>query len=88
MMHLLHTAVFAEARLNCSLFSTYIDTRANHLADSLSHDHATHFHSPVPAADLLPTLVSPQLLELLLNLEADWSSPTWCRHFDAIFKQA
>ena len=178
--------VFAEARLNCSLFPSYIDTRANHLADSLSRNINSHFFSQVQSADKQPTpvsahsslsplqsqptpslsplpvsahsslsplpvsahsslsplqsqptpvsahsqsqptpvsahsqsqptpvsahsslsplqsqptpslsplqsqptSVSAQLVDLLLNQEADWSSPTWRRHFGAIFRQA
>ncbi len=88
MMHLLRTVVFAEARLVCSLSPVYIDTRANHLADSLSRDNAVHFLSQVQSADPRPSPVSPQLLDLLLDQTADWSSPNWRQHFGATFRQA
>ena len=76
MMHLLRTVVFTEARLNCSLFPSYIDTRANHLADSQSRNVTSHFFSQVQSADKQPTPVSAPLVDLLLNQEADWTSPT------------
>ena len=88
MMHLLRSLVFAEARLNCSLFPVYIDTRDNYLADSLSRDNAPFFLSKVQSADAHPTTVSPHLLDLLLNQDADWSAPTWRQHFRATFEQA
>ncbi len=88
MMHLLRTVVFAEARLECSLSPVYIDTRANHLADSLSRDDAVHFLSQVQSADPRPSPVSPQLLDFLLDQTADWSSQNWRQHFGATFRQA
>ena len=67
MMHLLRSLVFAEARLNCSLFPVYIDTRDNYLADSLSCDNAFLFLFIVESADAHLTTASPHLLDLPLN---------------------
>ena len=58
MMHLLRCLVFMEAQLQCFLFPTYIDTKANHLADSLSRDDARSFLSKVPSARRHPAPVS------------------------------
>ncbi len=86
MMHLLRIVVFAEASFRCSLFPSYIDTKANHLADSLSRNNACYFLSKVPSVSPHPSPVSPQLLDLVLNQEADWTAPTWCRCFRSTFK--
>ncbi len=85
-MHLLRIVVFAEASFRCSLFLSYIDTKANHLADSLSRNNASYFLSKVHSVSLHPSPVSPQLLDLLLNQEADWTAPTWRRCFRSTFK--
>ena len=87
MMHLLRCLVFMEAQLQCFLFPTYIDTKANHLADSLSRDDARSFLSKVPSARRHPAPVSTPLLDLLLDLQADWTSPIWRQHFKDTFKQ-
>jgi len=72
--------------MNCALCLIYIDTRANHLADSLSRDKASYFLSKVQSVHP-PMPVSLPLLKLLLNPEADRTSPTWRQHFSAIFRQ-
>ena len=87
MMHLVRCLVFMEAQLQCFLFPTYIDTKANHLADSLSCDDARSFLSKVPSARRHPAPVSTPLLDLLLDLQADWTSPIWRQHFKDMFKQ-
>ena len=87
MMHLLRCLVFAEAQAGCALHSVYIDTKANHLADSLSRNDVHYFMSKVPSAAPAPHPVSTPLLDLLLNKGADWTSPTWRQHFRGIFRQ-
>ena len=86
MMHLLRAVVFAEASFRCSLFPLYIDTKSNHLADSLSRNDANYFLSKVPSAAQHPTPVCWHLLDLLLNKEADWTVPTWRQRFRSTFE--
>ncbi len=85
MMHLLRCLAFVEAQVNFSMYPIYIDTKANYLADSLSRNNVCSFLSKVPSAAPHPSPVSQQLLDLLLNQEADWTSQTWRRHFKSIF---
>ncbi len=87
MMHLLRTVVFAEASFGCSLFPCYIDTKSNHLADSLSRDNAAYFLSKVPSASQRPTPVCRHLLDLLLDKKADWTAPTWRQRFRSTFRR-
>ena len=79
LMHLLHCLVFVEAQHQCHLVAEYIDTKSNHLADDLSHNRASSFLFKVPEADHHPSPVSLPLLSLLLDHQANWTSPTW-RH--------
>jgi hypothetical protein len=83
-MHLLRCLVFVEATHKCFIHPTYIDTKANHLADDLSRDNLSSFLSKVPEADQQPTPVSQPLLDLLLDPTADWISPRWSSQFGAI----
>ena len=87
-MHLLRCLVFVEATHKCFLYPTYIDTKANHLADDLSRNNLPSFLSKVPNADPHPTPVSQPLLDLLLDPTADWMSRHWNRRFSAIFETA
>ena len=86
-MHLLRSLVFVEAHFHFHLHPLYITTSANHLADDLSRDHLPSFLLKVPQADRGPSPVSRDLLDLLLDPQADWISRHWCRQFDAIFKE-
>ena len=79
MMHLLHSLVFVEVHLQCYLYPTYIDTKASHLADSLSHNNICLFLSKVLSDNAHPAIVSTLLLDLLLDLQANWTSPIWCQ---------
>ncbi len=83
-MHLLRCLVFLEARVGCHLVGEYIETYNNYLADDLSR---VFFLSKVPSADNHPMPISPQLLDLLLNPQADWVSKQWRSQFSTIFSR-
>lgn len=86
-MHLLRCLVFVEARIGCHLFGEYIETYNNDLADDLSRNNLVSFLSKVPSADKQPTPISLQLLDLLLNPQADWVSERWRSQFSTIFSK-
>ena len=71
LMHLLCFLVYVEARFSFAIVPLYINTKANVLADELSHNNLAYFLSKVPEADPNPTPVSAQLLDLLLEQQAD-----------------
>lgn len=87
LMHLLRCLVFIEATLSFTITATYINTKANSLADDLSRDNLASFLSKVPEADRVPTVVPTKLLDLLLEPQADWTNPTWRPQFNAIFRE-
>ena len=66
----------------------YIDTKSNHLADDLSHNNLSSFLSKVPSTNPQPTPISHNLLDLLLEPNADWISPLWRNQFNSIFEMA
>ena len=84
-MHLIRCLVFVEATLGFFVVPACINSRANHLADDLSRDTRHSFLSKVPMASKFPTPISPPLLQLLLDPQANWSCPTWRPQFRAIF---
>ena len=85
LMHLIRCLVFLEAWLGFYIVPVYINTKANDLADDLSRNNLRSFLSKVPQADQAPTPISLPLLALLLDQQADWSSPTWRPRFNGIF---
>ena len=85
LMHLLRCLVFIEAFYGFQIDPLYINTHDNHLADDLSRNKLSSFLLKVPHADPQPTSLPKALLDLLLDPQADWTLPTWRRHFNAIF---
>lgn len=83
LMHLLRCLVFTEARYAHYLYPSYIDTKANHLADDLSRNNASSFLSKVPQANPTPTPICHHLLDLLLDTTADWTSLSWRQQFSS-----
>ena len=78
-MHLLHSLALVEVHLQCYLYPTYIDTKANHLADSLSHNNVRLFLSKryILSNNAYPAVVS----NLLLDLQAYSTSLIWRQYF-------
>ena len=87
-MHLLRCLVFVEARCHCHLYPSYINTKHNHLADDLSRNNHHSFLLKVPNAHSEPSPVPHDLLDLLLDPQADWTSPRWRRLFNCTFRKA
>lgn len=83
-MHLLQCTVFVEAHY---LSPTYINIHMNHLADDLSRNNLSSFLSKVPYASPHASLIPIPLHDLLLNKEADWTSPTWHQQFSTILNR-
>ena len=86
-MHMLRVLAFVEARHQFHLRPMYINTQVNHLADDLSRDNLSSFLLKVPQANKLPDAIPPPILDLLLDMEMDWVSPSWRRQFSGIFSQ-
>ena len=87
-MHLLRCLVFVEAQFQFFLYPSYINTRLNHLADDLSRNRLSSFISKVPGAVPHPSPLPTHLLDLLLNMEVDWTSPTWRHLFTTTYTTA
>ena len=87
-MHMLRALVFIEAHHKFHFHPVYINTKLNHLADDLSRNNLPSFLEKVPQANQEPDPLPLSLLNLLLDMEVDWTSPRWHRQFGDIFKPA
>lgn len=85
-MHLLRSLVFVEAHFNFLFYPQYINTHANHLATDLSCNNRSSFLLKVPQARPYPSSVPMQLLNLLLDTQADWTCQSWRHQFNNIFR--
>ena len=74
LMHLRRNLVYVEARSGFYLYLVYIDTHANHLTDDLSRTRVSSFFLKVLQASLAQDRVPAELVDLLLDHQADWTS--------------
>ena len=81
LMHLLRCLFFIEAEYQFTLSVAHIAGVANDLADDLSRDQLSSFHSKVPHARRQPAPIPPALPELLWETHAMWTSSTWIKRF-------
>ena len=82
--HLLRCLAFFQASFDFRIRAVHISGQLNTGADDLSQDRAGHFLAAYPSASPHPTQVPPQVLDLLLSHQADWTSPQWrqfCSNF-------
>ena len=83
MAHMLRCLFFLEAKFNFSNTSVHIAGVDNTVADFLSRNNMTLFHSLVPQADLVPVAVQAAVV-LGLTFEQPWTSQHWMTWFSNI----
>ena len=86
-MHLMRCLAFLKAKFQFSLYASHISGVNNDLADALSRDNLQYFLSNRPQAQLSPTPLPPELLDLTIIKKPDWTSPVWTNLWRAIFGQ-
>ena len=77
--------------LRCLAFrirAVHISGHLNTGADDLSRDRAGHFLTAYPSASPHPTQVPPQVLDLLLSHQAEWTSSQWRQLCSNFWRQA
>ena len=82
--HLLRCLAFFQASFDFRIRAVHISGHLNTGADDLSRDRAGHFLTAYPSASPHPTQVPPQVLDLLLSHQAEWTSSQWrqlCSNF-------
>ena len=78
MAAILQWVFFSEAKFDCSLSATHVAGVLNVRADDLPRNWADRFLSKVAEAEPTPT---PELLRLLTDMTASWTSPRWIQQF-------
>jgi hypothetical protein len=86
-MHLMRTLFFVMARFNLAIFATHVPGKENGAADALSRNNLPLFHAQVPRAAKVPSRIPPELLELLIHRQPDWTSADWRSLFVSIFRK-
>ena len=87
LMRLLRALFFIEARLNFSLNASHIAGHKNVAADSLSRNNVHEFFSIYQQANPIPTPLLQDLLQLLLNQQADYPFRSWSRMLNTTLRR-
>ena len=80
-MHLLRTLWFFVAHFDISINIEHIAGVHNGVADTLSRDNIQQFFLLHPQADLLPTPIPEELIQIVSVSTPDWTSATFSRLF-------
>ena len=75
--HLLRLLAFVTAVLNVTLTARHLPGAQNTSADALSRNNLQLFFSLNPQASPVPSIIPPQLQELIFNRALRWTSPSW-----------
>ena len=88
MMHLVRCLFFILAAWDISLYACHIPGVLNTVADAISRDNIPLLFAKVPDADRIPAPVPPDLVELLLTRQPDWTLPSWKQLFNSCLQRA
>ena len=77
----MHLLFFIEASYDFVLTACHIAGRSNYLVDALSRNKLASFYAKFPQVDRSPTPVPGCLLQLLLDSDLEWTSPSWMNLF-------
>ena len=80
-MHLLRCMFFLEACYDSHISASHIVGADNGLADALSHNNTVSFFLQAPGMEPHPTPLPLMALDLLLDFNQTWLSPTWINLF-------
>ena len=83
-MHLLRTLFFFEAIFEFHMQASHIPGVHNRLANALSRDKLSSFLPKAFAMEQSPSSIPTTLLELLQDLQTDWTSAAWRDMFNFI----
>ena len=86
-MHLLRCLWFFTAYYDTTITIEHIAGVANVAADQLSRNNTHSFFSSYPQANRLPTLLPPELLQIVAVEGPDWTSPAFRQLFRAIIRR-
>ena len=87
-MHLLRCLWFFTAHYDIAINIEHIPGESNCAADHLSRNRVQSFFLSVPQANLLPSPLPPELMELAVGSNPDWTSPAFRLLFSSIINKA
>lgn len=87
-MHLLRCLWFFTAHYDIAINIEHIPGESNCAADHLSRNRVQSFFLFVPQANLLPSPLPPELMELAVGSNPDWTLPTFRLLFSSIINKA
>ena len=87
-MHLLRSQWFFVAYYDISIKIEHIAGVHNGIADQLSRNNMQQFFFSNPQANLLPTPLPPELLQIVSVAKLDWTSPRFTQLFNIIISKA
>ena len=85
--HLLKCLAFAQAQFDFRIRAVHIPERVNGAADDLSRGQEGSFLARHSSAVTFPTQVPAELVQVLLSVAADWTSPAWRQRFSSFCKK-
>ncbi len=77
LMHLMRCPFFILAHYNVSIIGQHIPGVENRAADALSRNDVDLFFSQVLSAKREPSVILPELVQLLVFSQCDWTSESW-----------
>ena len=80
-MHLMRCLFFFSAHFHFRVIAKHIPGKRNILADVLSRDRLSLFHSLHPQANSSPAIIPAPLIALLITNKPDWLSQDWTNLF-------
>ena len=87
-MHLRRCLAFLEAQFQFYIWATHIRGPDNLLADALSRNKTSLFHSLYPQANKDPVPIPALLLDILVVSKPDWTSKSWTQLWSSFSETA
>ena len=84
---MLRCIFFIRAHFQMSLHAVHTPGHLNSVADALSHNNSPHLFKQVPPASHTPGRILPELLDLLINQQLDWTSKDLDKTVQQLFQQ-
>ena len=85
---MLRCLFFIRVRFQMSLHAVHTPGHLNSVADALSHNNLSHLFKQVPTASYTPDRILPELLDLLINQQLDWTSKDLDKTVQQLFQQS
>jgi len=85
--HMLRCLTFLLAKWQCRLIAEHLSGTHNTIADALSRNNLSLFHTLLPQAVPRPTTIPMALIQLLMGVRPDWTSQRWTELWSSICRR-